>query len=488
VRPRRRSTVSPIVVLISLALLPGIIVFALWRWAVSAAAEQTPPPTSSSVVPAPEPALRTPLLSFRRAPGVLSRDVNLAPFAASVAEFAASLDAPSCVEVAVDGAPAGSVRADVPLIPASNQKLLVGSAALEVLGSDYRFTTEVRAGAAPVGGVLAGDLYLVGGGDPLLTSSTYPVRNDPNPVTTPTSLDALADAVAGSGITQIQGGVVGDASRYDDEFFAPSWVNDVRGIEAGPYDALMVNDSRVTGDPQRATNPALAAATELTQLLAARNIAVGAGPSAGSAPTEATVLGSVESAPMTDIVTEMLSTSDNNTAELLLKELGVVKDGAGTREAGIGVVTQTLTGWGLPMTGVVMADGSGLSNDDRVTCQLFVGLLARHGPTDPLGAALPVAGQTGTLAGIFDDSPLAGKMRAKTGTLGNAPYNADPPAVKSLSGYVPLDGGGAVEFSLLLNAPGTLTDQQVYRPIWDRFAAVLATYPSGATTAQLAPR
>jgi D-alanyl-D-alanine carboxypeptidase/D-alanyl-D-alanine-endopeptidase (penicillin-binding protein 4) len=487
VSPHRRS-VSPIVVLIALALLPGVVLFALWRWATSATAGQTPPPTSSTVAPTPSPVLRTPLLSFRRTPGVLSRDVNLAPFEAKVAEFAATLDAPSCVDVSVDGVSAGSVRADVPLIPASNQKLLVGAVALEVLGPGYRFTTEVRAGAGAAAGVVAGDLYLVGGGDPLLTSSTYPVRNDPNPVTTPTSLDALADALAGAGITQIQGGVVGDASRYDDEFFAPSWVNDVRGIEAGPYDALMVNDSRVTGDPQRATNPALAAATELSQLLAARHVAVAAAPSAGTAPVGATVLGSVQSAPMTDVVAEMLSTSDNNTAELLLKELGLVKGGAGTRDAGIGVVTETLAGWGLPMTGVVMADGSGLSNDDRVTCQLFAGLLARHAPTDPLGAALPVAGQSGTLAGIFSDSPLAGRMRAKTGTLGNAPYNADPPAVKSLSGYVPLDGGGAIEFSLILNAPGTLTDQSVYRPIWDRLAAVLATYPSGATPAQLAPR
>jgi D-alanyl-D-alanine carboxypeptidase/D-alanyl-D-alanine-endopeptidase (penicillin-binding protein 4) len=262
----------------------------------------------------------------------------------------------------------------------------------------------------------------------------------------------------------------------------------VRGIEAGPYDALMVNDARVTGDPHRAANPAVAAAQELTQLLTARGISVAKPAADGTAPAGASVLGSVQSAPMTDVVKEMLSTSDNNTAEMLLKELGHAKGGAGTREAGVGVVMSTLAAWGLPTTGVVMVDGSGLSNDDRVTCQLFVALLARHGPADPLGAGLPVAGQTGTLQGIFNGSPLAGKMRAKTGTLGNAPYNADPPAVKSLSGYVPLDGGGAIEFSLILNAAGTLTDQSVYRPIWDRFAAMLATYPSAATPAQLAPR
>jgi D-alanyl-D-alanine carboxypeptidase/D-alanyl-D-alanine-endopeptidase (penicillin-binding protein 4) len=488
VSSRGRRAVSPILVLILLALVPGAVLFGLWRWAASSAAADDPPPPSTIAPPAPSPVLATPLLSFRRAPSVLSRDLNLAPFQAAVADFAATLDEPSCVAVAVDGVPAGSVRADTPLIPASNQKLLVGGVALEVLGPDHRFITEVRAAAPPAGGVVAGDLYLVGGGDPLLTSSTYPVANDPNPVMTPTPLDGLVDALVGAGVTQIQGGVVGDGSRYDDEYFAPSWVNDVRGIEAGPYDALLVNDARVTGDPKRASDPALAAATELTQLLTARGIVVGRAPSAGAVPPTATALGSVQSAPMTDVVKEMLSTSDNNTAELLVKELGFAKGGAGSRDAGIAVLTSTLTGWGLPMTGVVIADGSGLSNDNRASCGLFVGLLARHGPTDVLGAGLPVAGVSGTLEDIFQDSPLAGKLAAKTGTLGNAPYNADPPAVKSLSGYVPVDGGGAIEFSLLLNASGTLSDQSVYRTIWDRLATVLATYPSGATPAQLAPR
>ena len=108
-------------------------------------------------------------------------------------------------------------------------------------------------------------------------------------MTSPTSLDALADAIVAAGVQRIDGAVVGDASRYDDEYFAPSWDNDVRGIEAGPYDALLVNDARVTGDPLRASDPAVAAARELTQLLAARNVTVAGAPSSGVAPTGATV-------------------------------------------------------------------------------------------------------------------------------------------------------------------------------------------------------
>ena len=170
----------------------------------------------------------------------------------------------------------------MPLIPASNQKLLVAAVALEVLGADHAFTTEVRS-AAPAAGVVAGDLYLVGGGDPLLTSSTYPVQNDLNPVTNADVARRPRRRRRRRRRHAIDGAVVGDGSRYDDEFYAPSWVNDVRGIEAGPYDALLVNDARVTGDPLRASNPSEAAARELTQLLVARGVTVAGAPTARTA-------------------------------------------------------------------------------------------------------------------------------------------------------------------------------------------------------------
>jgi len=480
--------VSPLLVLGVIALVPALLLFLAWRWADGRAASAEPSPPSSVAPPPPAPVLATPLLSFRRAPALLSRDVNIAAFQSEVEAFASGLEAPSCVAVAVDGVPVGSARADVPLIPASNQKLLIGAVALEVLGTDYTYTTEARSSTAPADGVISGDLYVVGAGDPLLTSSTYPTQNDPNPVTTPTSLDSLAEAIVQAGVQRIDGAVVGDASRYDDEYFVPSWDNDIRGLEAGPYDALMVNDSRVTGDPFRAADPAVAAARELTQLLTARGVSVARSPSSGQAPTGGAVVGAVTSAPMSAIVGEMLATSDNNTAELLVKELGAASGGGGTRAAGLAVVQQTLAGWDLAMDGVVLDDGSGLSNENRVTCGVLLAVLARHTPTDPLGAGLAVAGTSGTLRDVFTDSAVAGRLQGKTGTLGNAPYNVDPPAVKSLSGYLPVDGGGAVEFALVLNAAGTLTDQSVYRPIWDRLADVLATYPSGPPPAELAPR
>ena len=486
---RRAGTPAPRALLLgAIALVPALVLFTLWRWAAGRAEGADPPPPTPSTVVAPRPPtapLSTPVLSWRRVPGLVARDVNLEAFQAAVTGFAGQLNDTSCVSVSLDGVPVGARHPDLALIPASNQKLLTGAVALEVLGPDHVYATELR-GPAPTGGVIAGDVHLVGGGDPLLTSSTYPVRNDRYPVASPTSLDALVDGLAAAGVSRITGAVRGDGSRYDDEFFAPSWSTDVHVIEAGPYDALLVNDARQTGDEFKAADPAEGAARELVQLLAARGITVDGGAGVGAPPSDAGVLASVTSAPMSAVVEEMLGASDNNTAEMLVKELGFVAGEAGTRDAGLAVMDRTLASWGL--SGFHLADGSGLSNDNRVSCAVLEAVLGRHVPDDALGAGLPVAGESGTLVDVFTDSPVAGRLRAKTGTLGNPPYNADPPAAKSLSGYLPVGGGGTIAFALILNGTGALADQGVYRPIWDALAATLAAYPAGPGPADLAPR
>ncbi|CAN5678899.1 D-alanyl-D-alanine carboxypeptidase/D-alanyl-D-alanine-endopeptidase [soil metagenome] len=474
-----------------IALVPALALFGLWRYADGRAARTNdafPAPASLPVspLPAPPPALGTPLLSFRRVPGLVARELSSDAFVQTVTAFGNTLDATSCMTVQLDGVDIASHNPTLTVIPASNQKLLAAAAALAVLGSDYVFTTEVRAGGV-TGGVVSGDLYLVGGGDPLLTSEQYPVSGDPYPVTSPTSLDALADGVVAAGITRIDGDVVGDGSRYYDEFYLPGWSADVLGIEVGPLDALLVNDARVTGDEQRANDPNSGAAREFVQLLQARGVTVAGEVGTGAAPADTPVVASVQSAPLPAVIAEMMSSSDNNTAEMLVKEMGVASGAEGTWAAGLAAMSAGLQGLGIDVTGAVFADGSGLSNDNRVTCQMISDVLSLHVPDDALAAGLPVAGETGTLADVFVDSPVAGVMLGKTGTLGNAPFNADPPAVKALSGYLPVEGGGVIEFALILNSPGTLTDQSVYRPIWDGFADMLAGYPSGPSVIDLGP-
>ena len=97
----------------------------------------------------------------------------------------------------------------------------------------------------------------------------------------------------------------------------------------------------------------------------------------------------------------------------------------------------------------------------------------------------------GTLYDAFlAGEPLSGVIRAKTGTLNNLSDGMTPdgkPAAKALSGYVPAEGGGVIEFSLLLNGQ-TISDASQYRPIWLEMAEIFADYPSGPTAADLGPR
>ena len=488
-RPRRRR-LGPAVALLAATAVPATGLFALFSWADSVAAEQADQPLVSSPVDAPtaEPGLSTTVMAFRRLAPTIARDLNASAFANQVDPVLASIGDRSCAAVSVDGEEVGSRNAGAPVLPASTQKIPVAAVALERLGGNFRYTTSVVASSEPVGGVIEGDLVLVGGGDPLLSSDWYPESGlELNPVTSHTSLDTLADRVIAAGVSDVRGSVVGDGSRYDDEFYAPGWGAGVAGLEAGPYDALLVNDSRVLDDPMRGADPNESAAREFTRLLAARGVAVAEPAVSGAAPPDAVEIAAIESAPMSDVVAEMLTNSDNNTAELVVKELGTLDGEPGTRDAGLAVVLEQFVDWDIDVSSIVLADGSGLSLGNRLTCDALLTVLQRTGFTSPIGQGLPVAGQTGTLRDIFTDDPVAGRLRGKTGTLNNPPFNLDPPAVKALAGFLPVEGGSAVEYVLVLNGP-TISDQREYRPVWADLVDALDTYPSGVSPLDLGPR
>ncbi len=515
---------SPLIALILIALVPAIGLLVLHRWSDSEADDDErsrdavglletalvgsvdldgSPATEASddesdgsggaadVATAP---LGTPVLSFRRTPDVVATSLSVSRLRLAVDPVLSFIGERSCAAVSVGGVPVTSVRSDLAVIPASNQKLLVAIAALEILGPDHVFTTSVAVPAA-VDGEVDGDVYLVGGGDPLLTSDDFPLDDDRLTVASPTSLDVLADAIAAAGITRIRGAVVGDGSRYDDEFVIDEWADGVAFEEAGPYDALLVNDSLVLGGSSRQDDPNEAAAREFARLHDERDIRVDAGVDSGTASADVTVLAEVRSVPLSDVVGEMLLTSDNNTAEMLLKELGVAGSGEGTRTAGLNAMTQALDSLGVPMTGVSPRDGSGLSNQNRVTCAALLRII-QLGSGGPIDSALPVAGGSGTLASEFQDSAITGRLRAKTGTLNNEPFDADPPAVKALSGYVDPPGAGdgdregdgaTIEFVLVSNA-ADISIPDVYRPLWQALGVAFATHPAGPAADSLGPR
>jgi D-alanyl-D-alanine carboxypeptidase/D-alanyl-D-alanine-endopeptidase (penicillin-binding protein 4) len=195
-------------------------------------------------------------------------------------------------------------------------------------------------------------------------------------------------------------------------------------------------------------------------------VRVAGGAAHGVADAQAQVLGSVDSPTLMAMVHWMDHVSDNFTAEMLVKELGAVQAGAGTTAAGLGVVTGLLVQAGVPLAGVRLVDGSGLSLLDRLTTDALASLLNvmwnDPGVRPELLSSLPVAGRTGTLHDRMRNGPAAGVVLAKTGTTNNA---------TALSGFV----ADRYVFSVLVN--GWPVSWWWSRAAEDRFATVLASAP-----------
>jgi D-alanyl-D-alanine carboxypeptidase/D-alanyl-D-alanine-endopeptidase (penicillin-binding protein 4) len=465
------------------AALPALMLFGAWR--LAAPKSGAAPDASTTEPPAAVTALATPLLSVRRAPATLALDNSLEAFRAAVQPMLSAIDSSSCVSVAVNGVPVAARNDDVSLRPASNVKVITAAVALEVLGPDHRFTTTV-VGPMDPGGVVDGNLYLVGGGDPLLSNVWWNGPNSDFPPFNVTSMEAFADAIVAAGLRRVTGDVVGDASRYDDQWYADTWASVDRFSNVGPISSLLVNDSRERLD-RSSNDPAVGGAQVLIDLLRERGVQIDGSAAAGVASGDQ-VVASIESQPLSAIVAELLTTSDNNTAEMLVKEIGLQRANQPTLAAGVAEITEVLASWGMPMDGVSLVDGSGISDENRVTCALLMALLQRGSTDDPVGQGMALAGAPGsTLADAFIGTELEGVLRGKTGTLNNVDGIADKPGAKTLCGYVPLAGGGAIEFVLLLNGE-LITDKSVYRPVWDRLAEALSAYPDRPTAAQLAPQ
>jgi D-alanyl-D-alanine carboxypeptidase/D-alanyl-D-alanine-endopeptidase (penicillin-binding protein 4) len=414
--------------------------------------------------------LVTPVLNVRRASGTLVADIATRNLRTELSPILDKLPSSACIRVDAGGRVVVAKSSDKELVPASNQKIATAAVALEVLPSETRFTTRV-AGTVE-NGLVTGDLFLVGGGDPLLVSREY-LASERYPTTTPTYLDDLADKVKAAGVTGVTGSVVGDESYLDDDRYVDDWASGIRGTEGGPLGGLMVNDGAVVGKPLKPDNPAAAAAEEFARLLRARGITVGGEPREAKATPPESTIAEIASAPVAAVVGEMLTNSDNNTAEILVRHIGLARSLQPTTGAGLAVMRDVLEQWGIE--GVTLKDGSGLSRGNRMTCASLVLLLERSPIGGGLKKGLAVAGRTGTLKEVLSDSPAAGKLLGKTGTLLN---------VKTLGGVMPIDAGDEVVFALFLNGAGW-ADQGNYRPLWEALARAVTTYPQGPTAGQV---
>jgi D-alanyl-D-alanine carboxypeptidase/D-alanyl-D-alanine-endopeptidase (penicillin-binding protein 4) len=333
------------------------------------------------------------------------------------------------------------------LRPASNEKLAVTYAALTALGPSFRIETDVLGEGDQEGSTWTGDLVLKGYGDPTLSSR---------------DLRLLAAQVRTDGITRVTGRVLGDESWFDTRRTAPGWKAEFYLNESPPLSALIVDRGAVGRRTSR--NPALSAAQLFAKALARAGVRVGRSATLGVAGDTAVPLASVDSPTLGSIVHSMDQFSDNFTAEMLTKELGAVQTGTGTAASGLAFVRSLLADAGIPLDGVRLVDGSGLSRLDRLTPAALVALLQAM-RSDPemqpiLVHALPLAARTGTLHNRMRGTAAAGVVRAKTGTTDDS---------TALSGFA----GDRYVFSVIVN--GNPVSWLGSRKAEDAFAEALAT-------------
>lgn len=389
--------------------------------------------------------------------------------------------------------------ADDEFQPASNFKLLVGSAAVQYLGPNFRFTTTLSSDAPPKDGVVSGNLYLRGGGDAHLSVA---------------DLQAAAIALAQAGVRRVTGTLIVDASHDDAQHYPPGWTMDDLPYEyAAPVSALelesgiahvYVSPGTAVGDPVRlrveplsgaitienhavtgpphsqdstdvvrtpdspqvieivgsyplgasesddlepsVPNAELYAGDVLLRALTDAGIAVAGEVRSGVTPRDAVELWKHESPPMPQLLSEFWLPSMNLMGELFLKELGAARFGEpGTAANGIAVEREYLQRIGVDPSTTSIVDGSGSSAYDRVTPRDLVTLLQSDWNGEYRSIvidALPEAGVRGTLKDAFAGTPLEGRVFAKTGTHRHG---------RTLSGFVQTDDHGPVTFSLLVN-------------------------------------
>ena len=376
-----------------------------------------------------------------------------------IASFAADpgMSGEPSVEVvdAATGGILGSLNSTTPRLPASNQKMLTAAAALSALGPDATLpTTTVLADKT---------LYLVGGGDALLSAGA----GNPYAIEGHAGLGDLADATAkklkDEGLTSVSLAV--DSSLFTGTLYHPevegsdtAYIMEMRPIAV---DLSRNSGGAFTQDPDLQALDTFAAA--LSQRGITTNVVGRA-----EAPATATDIAEVRGPSVRDLVDYMLTESCNTTADILGHLIGIAKGELGDFEGGARATKQVLTDLGYDTSRLIVSDNSGLSILNRLDNPILIDILDDVYTCDQcdlqsIAAGLPVAGLNGTLVYRMTDAGVAGRVRAKTGTLIEA---------NSLSGFIMTEKGRVLAFSILVDHidVGTTTNM---RSVIDNFLVSL---------------
>ena len=400
-----------------------------------------------------------------------------------------------------------SYRPDHVVPPASVMKLLTTGAALEMLGPGYRFPTIIEYSGAIEKGVLTGNLYIRGGCDPSLgwkgctafldkwvraIQAAGIQRIEGSVVADMTMLDGEAqnpswlcedagnyyapgifalnyygntmNIVLKSGEPGSLASVVKTEPAVEDVYF----INHVRCdkisydgafVSGLPYSSeryltgVVPSNLGTFGVKGDLPNPGLLLARHLTAKLKEAGIAV---------KRDATYLADYNpltparteiythySEPLSELLKETNINSNNLYAEALFRYLGTRYTLPGSIHNSQDIVRDYWRRRGVTIQNAIIKDGCGLAPQDAVSAKTFVQVLtimSRSANKSAWMASLPISGQTGTLKTLCKDTPLEGRIHAKSGTIAGT---------KNFAGYIDMPNGDTWVFAILINsAPG----------------------------------
>lgn len=401
------------------------------------------------------------------------------------------------------------------MIPASLSKIFTAGAVINELSAGHRFITQLLSSAEIKKGVLKGDLYLKGGGDPSFVSE---------------KLWVLVNRLLRSGVRTIKGDIVVDDSLFDKDFYpgrsdhrvdraydAPisamsfNWnsvniylrpgtkINEKVNVVLDPqtdyvellntaktgkkksysvkravkknHDQIIVRGRFPLGAEEKVvykniTRPALWSAHNLKTFLKHRGVELKGSIRKGKVPNSAKLLAEVKSKPLSHVLADLMKFSNNYVAEMLTKYLAVTRGETGNNKKGLSIIRDYVKSLGFSDKDFHLINASGLSRENRFSVEQIVASLNhlhhRFDIAPEFITALPIAGVDGTLKSRMKSTLAENWVRAKTGLLNG---------VVGLAGYSGRQNGEVLTFAFLYN--GSAGSEVQVRELFDRLSVEL---------------
>ncbi|MFC2074718.1 D-alanyl-D-alanine carboxypeptidase/D-alanyl-D-alanine-endopeptidase [Bdellovibrionota bacterium] len=387
-------------------------------------------------------------------------------------------------------------NADLPLIPASNAKIITAATALKLMKPSYKFKTSIFTNGKIQNGVLNGNLYIKGTGDTFfVTEQIYYIANE----------------LSREGFKEVTGNLIIDDTYFDIDYKIPSgdraFVAPVGAVSANFNSiAIYVRPGKRVGDPaivildppnsfvsvknksqtvstkkktslnvkrisagknknkievtgkisintperryyRSISNPPIYAGAVIQSVFAQRGIKIRGDILRGKTPKQAKELLQYNSKSLALVTKDLLNFSNNMIADQLVKSMGAFKhDAPGSMKNGLDAIKEELTSMGIPLKNFKLVDGSGFDRKNRLTAEQILKVMEQIQKDPELFPAfwfgMTVAGIEGTLEKRFLKTAAKGRLRAKTGSL---------TGVSSLVGFAPSADGELLAFAILMN-------------------------------------